>query len=267
MADGVLYAWLSAARPDGTGATLAWSADRGQTWECADWTIPQLGSPAWLNHGRNNAGGPDGYLYFYSPDTSRAGTAADGLILGRVRQHEARDRGAYRYFCGFDSGFEPRFAIGDPVWTPDYDRRTVILTNQRRCMRTEAVYNATLGLYLLLTSVDVPKHDSSAELLSRGGSLAVFVGPQPWGPWNTVHFDDGADAVYTRRQPRLPVKWIGDDGTTLYLVTGAGDERGAPGECGHLVARPWRITVAPDYGGTAAHLPRSRGDREDGSAI
>ena len=55
-------------------AQLAWSKDRGATWEWSeDWRFgDRFGCPTFLNFGRNYAGARDEFVYLYSPDARSA---------------------------------------------------------------------------------------------------------------------------------------------------------------------------------------------------
>ena len=81
MVNGVLYLW---ARNAGN-AQLAWSTDRGKTWEWADWKLEtSFGCPTFLNFGKNYAGARDEFVYIYSHDSDSAYEPADRMVLARV---------------------------------------------------------------------------------------------------------------------------------------------------------------------------------------
>ena len=81
VVDGVLYALVR-----NTGlAQIAWSADRGATWEWADWKFTTgFGCPTFVNFGSNYAGARDGYVYVISHDADSAYQVAERFVLARV---------------------------------------------------------------------------------------------------------------------------------------------------------------------------------------
>jgi CubicO group peptidase (beta-lactamase class C family) len=194
MIGGVLYAWV---RNTGN-AQLAWSEDHGRTWQWGFRFETSFGSPAFLNFGKNYAGARDQYVYTYSQDGPSAYESDDGLVLARVRKDRIRDRAAYEFLERLGAG-------GRPVWTHDLARRGHVFRYPGNCQRVDAVFNPALRRYLLAVGY------------SHGGGWGLFDAPEPWGPWTTAfHTSDwglGGTHGY-----RLPSKWIGPDGRTMYLV-------------------------------------------------
>ena len=77
----------------------------------------------------------------------------------------------------------------------------------------EMVYLAGIKRYLLLTWR--LHKDFSPD---HGTDLLVFEAPEPWGPFSLVHFEEyweGKD--YNPYCPRLPLKWMDNDGLTGWL--------------------------------------------------
>lgn len=208
MVDGILYSWVRNLNPDGTGSTVAWSADHAKTWTWASWGFPEIGYPVWLNYGKNNAGARDDYLYFYSPDTNSAYIVTDDIILGRVHKNRVRDKSAYQFFSGFGWGWD------EPAWTSDFSARKPVFTSSGRCYRPEVVYNSEIGRYLLFTMTPKASFVRSAKY----SHLGIFDAPYPWGPWTTALWTDEFAPLENRFQPRVPTKWISPDGTSFYLV-------------------------------------------------
>jgi CubicO group peptidase (beta-lactamase class C family) len=202
MVGGVLYMWV---RNTGN-AQLAWSSDRGRTWEWGFRFDTAFGSPAFLNFGRNYAGARDDYVYTYSQDGPSAYESDDALVLARVPQDRIRERDAWEFFERLD-------AAGSPVWTSDIARRGEVFRYPGRCQRVDAVYNPGLKRYLLALGFD------------HSGGWGIFDAPEPWGPWTTAfHTDDwglGGTHGY-----RLPAKWIGAGGTEMYLIFSGANRQG-----------------------------------------
>ena len=180
MVEGVLYVWARNLNKDGTGSSLAWSADRAKTWTWAAWSFPEIGYPVWLNAGQNNDAAQDEYI---------------------------TDRNSYRFFSGLD-------VQGAPQWTTEGDRRKPVFTDPGHCYRPEVVYNPGIKRYLLCTATSgSPRWCGTDEKY-----LGIFDAPTPWGPWTTVKRIHGWGEEENPFQPRIPSKWISDDGMSFYLL-------------------------------------------------
>jgi hypothetical protein len=189
MVDGVLYLWV---RNVGN-AQLAWSEDRGKTWQWGFKMEAGFGSPAFLNFGKNYAGARDGYVYTYSQDGPSAYDADNSLLLARVPEGRIRERGAWEFYRG-----------AGPQWTRDLSERGGVFEYPANCQRVDVVYDAGIRRYLMALAYD------------HAGGWGLFDAPEPWGPWTTVahrQWDVAGTHGY-----RLPAKWISRDGLTLTLV-------------------------------------------------
>lgn len=194
MVDGVLY---MLARNAGN-SQLAWSEDKGRTWEWGFRFQTSFGCPTFVNYGRNYAGAPDDYVYVYSPDGSSAYEEYDHIVLARVDRRNIRNKSDYEYFQGVT-------ASGEPIWTPDVAVRRPVFTFPNHCHRLEAIYHAATGRYWLVSACN---HE---------GGWGIFDAPTPYGPWSTVYFTDYWGLGKTHAY-RFPTKWISEDGTKLHLV-------------------------------------------------
>ena len=195
MLDGVLYMWV---RNTGN-ATLAWSEDRGKTWQWGFTLDTSFGAPVFLNFGRNYEGARDRFVYICSLDGASAYQPADGIILARVPKDKLRERGAYEFFAGFDGK-------GRPAWTADVARRRPMFEYPGRCERTELIYNAGLRRYLLTVGY------------GHSRAWGMFDAPEPWGPWTTAFHTEDWDLGESTHGYRLPTKWISADGKTMWLL-------------------------------------------------
>ena len=162
MVDGVLYLWV---RNVGN-AQLAWSRDRGKTWQWGFKMDAGFGSPSFLNFGKNYAGARDEYVYTYSQDGPSAYDSDNSVLLARVRKERIRDRAAWEYFERVDGG--------RAVWTSDVARRGAVFSYPANCQRVDAVFDAGIGRYLMAVAYD------------HAGGWGLFDAPEPWGPWTTV---------------------------------------------------------------------------------
>ncbi|HEY8504255.1 MAG TPA: serine hydrolase, partial [Gemmataceae bacterium] len=203
--DGVLYMW---ARNAGN-AQLAWSKNRGRTWEWADWKFTEsFGCPTFLNFGKDYAGARDEFVYVYSHDSDSAYTPADRMVLARVPKGRIRERGAYEFFRALDEK-------GQPVWAKDVARRGAVFTHPGKCYRSGVSYNAALKRYLWCQTLP------GKEPRFAGG-FGVYDAPEPWGPWTTVFYTEEWD-VGPGETSSFPPKWMSDDGKTLWLVFSGDD--------------------------------------------
>jgi CubicO group peptidase (beta-lactamase class C family) len=194
MAGGVLYMWVRNAG----NAQLAWSQDRGNTWEWGFRFEESFGSPSFLNFGKNYAGARDGYVYTYSQEGGSAYESDDAVVLARAPLGRLRERASWEFFERVDDR-------GGPVWTRSLARRGAVFRYAGHCQRVDAVYNAGLKRYLLAVGYN------------HNGGWGLFDAPEPWGPWtqafHTEYWGLGGTHGY-----RLPAKWISADGRRMELV-------------------------------------------------
>ncbi|MBI3971090.1 MAG: DUF4185 domain-containing protein [Chloroflexi bacterium] len=206
---------------------LIWSTDHGHTWENADAYAPDaramclffdepdhaFHSPAFLQAGRDYVLAQDEYVYVYSPREDRR-RANDRLDLARVAREHVADRAAYEFFAGLDGGDGGH----RPRWTRDVAARHPVFAFDGHVNSGDVVYNAPLGRYLLATCTG---DFAPGEKDGTPSSLAFFDAPHPWGPWTAVGYvpqwgtGRGGDLRY---DPRLPVKWLSDDGLAATLI-------------------------------------------------
>jgi CubicO group peptidase (beta-lactamase class C family) len=222
MVGGVLYMWVRNAG----NSQLAWSKDRGKTWDWADWKFEtSFGCPTALNFGKDYAGARDEFVYVYSPDAESAYRPADRMVLARVPKGKITEQAAYEFFRGAD-------ADGRPTWTKNVAERGAVFTHVGRCYRSGVTYNAGLKRYFwvqILPDTNGKKPDTRFE-----GGFAIFDAPEPWGPWTTVYFTEKWD-VGPGETASFPTKWMTADGRTLHLVF-SGDD--------HFCVRKATLTVS-----------------------
>jgi CubicO group peptidase (beta-lactamase class C family) len=194
MVGGVLYMWVRNAG----NAQVAWSEDRGKTWQWGFRFSTSFGSPAFLNFGKNYSGARDEFVYSYSQDGADAYQSSDALVMTRVRKDRIRDPRAYEFFSGLD-------AQGNPQWTPNIGARQPVFRFAAHCQRVDAVYNPLLRRYLLALGYN------------HSGGWGIYDAPEPWGPWTTVFHTDYWGLGGTHGY-RLPSKWIGPGAARMTLV-------------------------------------------------
>jgi CubicO group peptidase (beta-lactamase class C family) len=205
MVDGVLYLWVRNAG----NARLAWSKDRGPTWEWADWRFEtSFGCPTFLNFGKNYAGARDEFVYVYSHDSDSAYKPADRMVFARVPKGKVREKAAYEFFAGPGKD-------GKPTWSSDVTKRAAVFEHKGKCYRSGITYHAAAKQYLWCQTLpgDEPRF--------RGG-FGVYAAPEPWGPWTTVYFTEEWDTG-PGETSSLPTKWISADGRTAWLLFSGDD--------------------------------------------
>lgn len=209
MAEGTLYMLV---RNRGN-SQLAWSEDRGHTWEWADWKFESgLGCPTFLNYGKNYEDAQDGYVYIYSQNEESAYKASDEMILVRVPVKSLKEQDAYSYYSGLD----PK---NKPGWTGDYKQRKAVFVNPGKCYRSGITYNKGLDRYIWCQIIPVSARGTSRGPRFQGG-LGIFEAPEPWGPWKTAFYTLDWD-MGPGETGSIPTKWMSEDGLTChYLFSG-----------------------------------------------
>lgn len=220
--DGVLYLWLAPQpNPHLDECRLAWSTDRGATWQRAEWSFTfadGLTIPTFLNFGRDYAGARDDFIYSYfiAPtwgpgratrttahtfDVHRPGT----VHLARSPRGAILDRSRYEFFAG-------RTSDGTPEWSSDPTRKRPVFTDANGVGWNLSVsHHPGTGRYLLAT-----EHTET-----HAGRFGLFDAPEPWGPWTTVAYDDAWGTGHVEVSTfywNFPSKWLAPGGGAFTLV-------------------------------------------------
>jgi hypothetical protein len=218
--NGRIYSWVNTQNDDPPDIRLAWSDDRGATWEFSDWSFwsGDFAPATFLNFGKDYSGARDDYLYIYA---GRWGDDSQGVYLLRVLPQQIEDQRAFEYYAGSDGK-------GNPIWG-DVDAKQFVFedpgsTEFNGGGKVQVIYNPGIGRYILTMWHGGP------------GSLGVFEGPEPWGPWSTVFYTDDFGGM-TRGGEGLtssfPTKWISDDGLTMWNVFSVWGDGAKQGIYGH----------------------------------
>jgi hypothetical protein len=209
-----LYMWVSpgSGHENNTEARLAWSVDKGHTWQRADWAFTEadrLIVPTFCQFGRGYTGARDDFVYMYATrlQTVKADIQRPGNVdVLRVPRTRLRERAAYEIFAGFDD-------TGTPQWSHDFENREATLTDPSGLHRVSATWNPGLQRYLLCA-----EHSQGYK-----GNLAIFDAPEPWGPWTTVAYTNNWRDYSQSFFWCLPAKWLSTEGTDFTMVfTGTG---------------------------------------------
>ena len=204
----------------GSDAHIIYSSNKGGFWTTALQNIKEpmfaghkFGGPAFVNFGKNNENARDGYVYAVSSDQWDNGS---NLRLGRVPSDSIMLREKWEWACA--TGIS-----GEPVWGSDLEDSIPVLSLHRCIGAPEMVYLAKIKRYLLLTW-RLHKDFSPDD----GTDLLIFESPEPWGPFSLVHEEEyWQGKEYNPYCPRIPLKWMEDDGVTGYMqFSGSWGDRG-----------------------------------------
>jgi CubicO group peptidase (beta-lactamase class C family) len=217
MVDGMLYMLVRNAQ----NARLMWSADRGNTWEQADWRFDiSFGCPSFLNYGRNYEDAKDDYVYIYSQEESSAYKNADYYVMARINKDHIKDWRKYQFFNGLDER-------DNPAWTDDIRKRSPVFVNPGKCYRSGITYNKGLEKYIWSQVIQMSPREGhsftggSGDIRFRGG-LGIFESDNPWGPWKTVFYTREWD-MGPGETSSVPAKWMSEDGKTCWLLFSGDD--------------------------------------------
>ncbi len=204
MIEGVLYLW---ARNAGN-SQLAWSNDRGKTWEWCDWKFAtSFGCPTFLQFGKNYAGARDEFVYIYSQDSDSAYQRADRMLLVRVPKDQLRNRARYEFFESLETG--------EPRWTKQIENRGAVFVHAGACYRSGVSYHPPTKRYLWCQT-------GKGEDTRFQGGVGIYDAPAPWGPWTTVYYTEDWD-VGSGETSSFPTRWMDPAGKTAWLVFSGDD--------------------------------------------
>jgi len=163
----------------------------------------RFGGPSFINFGKDNENARDGYVYAISGDQWDNGS---NVRLGRVPKGNICDRMCWEFVSAFDRD-------GNPAWNISLDEAIPILSIHRFIGLPEMVYLKSINRYLFLTW-----HLRGDFNPREGTDLLVLEAPEPWGPFSFVHLEELWEGkAYTPYCPRVPLKWMDEDGLGGYL--------------------------------------------------
>lgn len=154
-----------------TQGYLAWSADRGKSWQVVKGS-PWTGKSHFrvlmlINMGQAYGLNTDGFVYGLGLDVELDLARAHPVYLARVKRAQIATYASYEYFTG-SSG-------GAPRWSSD-QRQAAALPGLSSHCQGSAMYHPGTGRYLFLSGVSSTAKQSGA----------LFEAPRPWGPWTKV---------------------------------------------------------------------------------
>ena len=169
----------------------------------------KIGSPHFVDFGRNMEHSPDGFAYLVAhgsmrPDAGNNWIQGDQVYLLRVKPsiQTLNDQSAYEYFAGHD-------ADGKPVWTKTFEEIKPLLEWQDHLGCVTVTYNPGLKKFLLCVSRSIKL--KASVLIMESDTLT--------GPWKVAASmkDFGPDAYFIT----IPSKFISPDGRTFWLCYSA----------------------------------------------
>lgn len=209
------------------------STDKGKSWSTTGvkWVNSEFTgsdgffSPSFLQFGKDYAGARDEFVYIYAPEETMSVDAdiwnvqvPGKIALIRVPKVSMTEKNTYEYFTGLD-------VTGNALWTTDINSRAPVFEDPvNGVMRTSVSFNVGLGRYLLITQQVNRFRNSDFH-------IGVYEAPDPWGPWNTILFENaelvgpglntGTKSVFWN----FSNKWLSPDGKNFVMVyTGPGSD-------------------------------------------
>lgn len=194
----------------GSDAHIIYSTNKGSFWtpSFANITAPmflghKFGGPSFINFGQNNANARDNFVYAVSGDQWDNGS---NIRLGRVPCDNITRKESWEWVAAFTPS-------GEPAWSYDLDEAIPVLSIHRWLGMPEMVYLSGINRYLLFTW---RLHKDFCP--NEGTDLIIMEAPEPWGPFSLVHFEEYWESKeFNPYCPRLPLKWIEQDGLTCWL--------------------------------------------------
>jgi len=213
--DDALYMWVSpgSGEENNREARLARSADRGLTWQLAEWAFTQedqIMVPTFCQFGPGYKDARDGYVYVYSTrllDPSARMQRPGRIDLLRVPKDLLLQREAYEAFAGGGKN-------GAPRWSAEMPDKRSVFEDPTGTHRLSVSYNTGLRRYLLCVE----------HTQGYAGNLGIFDAPEPWGTWTTVEYATNWGGFGSTFFWVFPTKWFGDEGETFAMIfTGTED--------------------------------------------
>lgn len=214
--DGILY-MIEVERGNGfQRGRIGRSTDHGVTWNYRrnaenSWDVRNLAFSQghFVNYGQDYSSARDEYVYITGGEDFGGGDDGnalyDQMVLARVARNSVQDVSKWQYFDGTSSS---------PSWSRKFGDRTPIFSRPAEIHWAATVnYNTVLDRYLLVFFTNYT------------GNLAVYEGPEPWGPWTRIHeaqFMGGTTDLYGMTFVNAP-GWLSADGREWWFVV-TGDE-------------------------------------------
>jgi len=214
-----------------------YSTDYGKTWHDTPHTPAnplfgepaapggkvKMGSPHFVDFGRNMQYSPDGKAYLVGhgaidPDpnprpANLSWITGDQVYLARVKPSitNMNNRAKYEFFAGYDGH-------GNPVWTRDFARIKPLVDWNNNCGCVTMTYDAPLKKFLMCVT-------DGGNTISKFNTY-ILESDHVAGPWKLVVYMRafGEQAYFVN----IPSKFISADGRTAWLCYAANFSNGNP---------------------------------------
>jgi hypothetical protein len=201
------------------------SEDFGHTWDVEatprDFFTGRVASCHLVQYGRGDANVVGGYVHASFPGASDNGASywenGDYVLLGRAPAERLLDRAAWEFWTSSDAN-GPRWSRDEAEAAPVF--RFDKMTGENHMSYSAPLQRYLMGNYAFLDPQGEPRpyHQLPWPQSIDRSQLTLFEAPELWGPWSLFHRDD-AWGTYGDYQPVFPVKWMFNNGRTLYMVS------------------------------------------------
>ena len=172
----------------------------------------KMGSPHFVDFGRNMEHSPDGMAYLLGHGATRASAtctwvSGDQVYLARVKPSPAtiNDVGSYEFFAGHDTK-------GEPVWVKEFSKVKPLLEWNDRLGCVTATWNPVLKRFLMCVT-------NGGETGMGTFDTMIFESEELTGPWRRItRMEKFGQQVYF---VNIPSKFISADGHTMWLCYAA----------------------------------------------
>lgn len=186
------------------------SADLGMTWSyngngTDDWDLADpsraFGHSSFVPHGRDNADAFDEHVYVISHGPNATDLLGSNVEMLRAPRGSIQDVSTHEYFTGLD-------AQGEPTWDGRVGARRPVITRPGEVHWAPRIsHHPGLDRYLLTIFTD------------SQGTLAVYEGPKPWGPWTLIHENVLLDGVEKFGLSFVSAEgWLSPDGRSWWAI-------------------------------------------------
>jgi hypothetical protein len=212
-------------RQHNVNAWIVTSTDFGKTWNRSatpqDFFTGRLGSPHFLQFGKDYEGARDGYVYVFfaaGDDGNAYWENNDYILLGRVAKDRMLNRTAWEFFTGTGASGEPNWNKDDKLAEPVF--RYPLMTGEDHVSYDRGIKRYLLGNYGFMDEGGNPRpyHQLTWPTSVYPSQLTLYEATEPWGPWTLFYRDDNW-GTYGDYNPSFPTKWMSEDGKTLWMVS------------------------------------------------
>jgi hypothetical protein len=210
------------------------STDYGKTWKKTDLTAEnplfgedpdkapvKLGTPHFVDFGKNMEHSPDGKAYMVAHGSTNPGTChswiqGDQVYLCRLNPsvEYINDESKWEYYAGKDED-------GKAVWTDDFEKIKPLIEWEKHLGCVTITYNSALKKYLMCITRGIAscKDEQKKGWVDLRHDSMILAAEKIEGEWKLVQYLDrfGPVAYFLN----IPSKFISKDGKTMWLIYSA----------------------------------------------